>query len=204
MHDIVEFLQKHEPFSDLSEDALEELARATEVEYFPAGATIFRQEEGPIQHVRIIRRGAVELLDRGRVLDLLGEGELFGHPSMLSGLPTGFEARAVEDTLTYRLPADAVVPLLGRPAGLQYVARSLLARPRPKGQCRSATSMQPNSRWQGWCRTNRSSSDRATACATQQREWRKPGLAPRSFACRMASWESSPTAIYAIGSWLEI
>ena len=133
MHDIVEFLQKHEPFSDLSEDALEELARATEVEFFPAGTTIFRQEEGPIEHVRIIRRGAVELLDRGRVLDLLGEGELFGHPSMLSGLPTGFEARAVEDTLCYRLPADAVVPLLGRPAGLQYVARSLLARPRPEG-----------------------------------------------------------------------
>jgi CBS domain-containing protein len=133
MHDIVEFLQKHEPFSDLSEEALEELARATEVEFFPAGATIFRQEEGPIEHVRIIRRGAVELLDRGRVLDLLGEGELFGHPSMLSGLPTGFEARAVEDTLSYRLPADAVVPLLGRPAGLQYVARSLLARPRPEG-----------------------------------------------------------------------
>jgi CBS domain-containing protein len=133
MHDIVEFLQKHEPFSDLPEDALEELARATEVEFFPAGATIFRQEEGPVEHVRIIRRGVVELLDRGRVLDLLGEGELFGHPSMLSGLPTGFEARAVEDTLCYRLPADAVVPLLGRPAGLQYVARSLLARPRPEG-----------------------------------------------------------------------
>src|SRR3954468_24730474 len=131
MHDIVEFLQKHEPFSDLSEQALEELARSTEVEFFPAGDTIFRQEAEPIQHVRIIRRGAVELLDRGRVLDLLGEGELFGHPSMLSGLPTGFEARAGEDTLCYRLPAETVVPLLTRPAGLRYVARSILARPRP-------------------------------------------------------------------------
>jgi CBS domain-containing protein len=131
MHDIAEFLRRHAPFSDLSEEALEELAMSTEVEFFPAGATIFRQEVGPIQHVRMIRRGEVELVDRGRVLDLLGEGELFGHPSMLSGLPTWFEARAGEDTLCYRLPAEAVLPLLGRPAGLQYVARSMLARPKP-------------------------------------------------------------------------
>jgi CBS domain-containing protein len=131
VHDIVEFLRRHAPFSDLSEEALEELARSTEVEFFPAGATIFRQEVGPIQHLRVIRRGGVELVDRGRVLDLLGEGDLFGHPSMLSGLPTGFEARAAEDTLCYRLPSEAVLPLLGRPAGLQYVARSMLGRPTP-------------------------------------------------------------------------
>jgi CBS domain-containing protein len=60
------------------------------------------------------------------VLDLLGEGELFGHASMLSGLPTGFEARAAEDTLCYRLAADAAHELLAAPAGLRFVARSLL------------------------------------------------------------------------------
>jgi CBS domain-containing protein len=132
MHDIVEFLRRHAPFDDLPEEALEELARSVEVEFFPAGTTIIRQGESPMQHVRIVRRGTVELIDHGRVLDILGEGELFGHPSMLSGLPTGFEARAGEDTLCYRLPSDAVVvPLLARPAGLRYVARSLLHRPRP-------------------------------------------------------------------------
>src|SRR5436190_9060234 len=128
MHDIVEFLHRHAPFDDLAEDALEVLARSAEVEFFPAGTTIFRQGEGPMHHVRVVRRGSVELVSDGRVLDLLGEGELFGHPSMLSGLPTGFEARAGEDTLCYRLPAEAVVPLLARPAGLRYVTRSLLGR----------------------------------------------------------------------------
>lgn len=131
MHDIVEFLQRHPPFEELDEEALEEVAETVEVEYFPAGTTIFRQGEKPRQHARIVRRGSVELIDRGRVLDVLGEGELFGHPSMLSGLPTGFEARAGEDTLSYRLPADRVVPLLRRPAGLRFVARSLLERPKP-------------------------------------------------------------------------
>jgi CBS domain-containing protein len=131
MHDIAEFLHRHPPFEELDEEALDELAETVEVEYFPAGTTIFRQGEEPRQHARIVRRGAVELIDRGRVLDVLGEGELFGHPSMLSGLPTGFEARAGEDTLCYRLPAGKVVPLLTRPAGLRFVARSLLARPKP-------------------------------------------------------------------------
>jgi CBS domain-containing protein len=130
MHDIVEFLHRHPPFEELDEQALEHLAETVEVEYFPAGTTIFRQGEKPREHARIVRRGSVELIDRGRVLDVLGEGELFGHPSMLSGLPTGFEARAGEDALCYRLPAEKVVPLLTRPAGLRFVARSLLARPK--------------------------------------------------------------------------
>ena len=129
MHDIAEFLRRHAPFDDVADEAIEELARSAEVEFFAAGATIFRQRDEPRKHVWIVRRGAVELVDQGRVLDLLGEGELFGHPSMLSGLPTGFEASAAEDSLCYRLPAEAVVPLLARPAGLRYVARSLIARP---------------------------------------------------------------------------
>jgi CBS domain-containing protein len=128
MHDIVEFLHRHEPFDDLAEDTLEAVARSVEVEFFGAGATIFRQREKPLKHVWIVRSGAIELVDRGQVLDALGEGELFGHPSMLSGLPTGFEARAGEDSLCYRLPTESVVPLLARPTGLRYVARSLLSR----------------------------------------------------------------------------
>jgi CBS domain-containing protein len=131
MHDIVEFLRLHPPFDDIDEPTLEGLARKVEVEFFPAGSTIFRQGAEPSKHVRVVRRGAVELVDQGSVLDLLGEGELFGHASMLAGLPTGFEARAKEDTLCYRIPADAVVPLLERPAGVRFVARSLFIRSKP-------------------------------------------------------------------------
>jgi CBS domain-containing protein len=131
VHDIVEFLRTREPFAELDERALEQLATRTEVEFFSAREVIFRQGEPTLRHVRIIRRGSVELVDRGRVLDLLGEGEWFGHPAMLTGLPTGWAARAAEDTLCYRLAADDVVPLLTRPTALRFVARSLMARPRP-------------------------------------------------------------------------
>jgi CBS domain-containing protein len=125
MHDIVEFLRKHDPFLELAEDELEELSRSVEVEFFGAGETIFEQGAEPLAHVRVVRRGTVELVTDGRVFDELSEGELFGHPSALSGLPTEWAARAGEDALTYRLPAGNVTPLLGRPGGLLFLTRSL-------------------------------------------------------------------------------
>ena len=102
------------------------MAAAAEVEFHRAGATIFSQGAEPVEHLRVVRTGAVEIVFDGRVLDLLGEGELFGHASMLSGLPTGFEARAGEDTVCYRIPAEVAQEPLSRPAGLRFVARSLL------------------------------------------------------------------------------
>ena len=67
---------------------------------------IFSQGAQPSEFLRVIRAGVVEIVHDGRVLDVIGVGEMFGHASMLSGLPTGFAARAAEDTLTYRIPAD--------------------------------------------------------------------------------------------------
>jgi CBS domain-containing protein len=133
MHDIAEFLRRYDPFSGLDEEALERLAERTEVEFFAAGTTIFPQGTRPQKNVRVVRRGAIELVDRGRVVDVLGEGELFGHPSMLSGLPTGFEARAHEDSLCYALSARDVIPLLAQPSSLRYLTQSLLRRRRPGG-----------------------------------------------------------------------
>jgi CBS domain-containing protein len=128
MHDIAEFLRGRDPFSELDEEEVERLASRTEVEFFPAGTTILPQGEQPQGRIRVIRRGAVELLDQGRLRDLLGEGEMFGHPSALSGEPTRYEARAKEDMLTYSLAAEDVIPLLARPSSLRFLARSLLGR----------------------------------------------------------------------------
>jgi CBS domain-containing protein len=128
MHDVAEFLSAHDPFSDLEEEVLERLARRAEVEFFAAGATILPQGGDPPDRIRVVRRGAVELLDHGAPVDLLGEGELFGHPSVLSGLPARFEARAHEDSLCYSLPAEEIVPLLGRRSSLRFLARTLRER----------------------------------------------------------------------------
>jgi CBS domain-containing protein len=124
--EVTRFLQEHPPFDALDDGELGRVAAAAEVEFHRAGATIFSQGAEPVEHLRVVRAGAVEIVFDGRVLDLLGEGELFGHASMLSGLPTGFEARAGEDTVCYRIPAQIAQEPLSRPAGLRFVARSLL------------------------------------------------------------------------------
>jgi CBS domain-containing protein len=132
MHDIAEFLRTHDPFSGLDEEALERLVERVEVEDFEAGATILKQGEPSQGRVLVVQRGAIELVDGSRVLDVLGEGELFGHPSMLSGLPYGFEARAQEDSRCYSIAASDVIPLLARRSSLSYLTRSLL-QPRERG-----------------------------------------------------------------------
>ena len=140
MHDIAEFLGGRDPFSGLDEEALEELATRTEVEFFPAGTTIIPQGKLSQGRIRVIRRGAVELVDHGTPVDLLGEGEMLGHPSVLSGLPARREARAKEDTLVYSLAADDVIPA-ARPAVGPQVPDPLAACPdatRRRGRARAA------------------------------------------------------------------
>ena len=78
--------------------------------------------------MRMVRRGAVELLDRGQALDRLG-GRLFGHPSMLPGYPPDSRLGS-RGHLCHRLLADAVVPLLARPRSALRGAQPA-ARPRP-------------------------------------------------------------------------
>ena len=126
MEDIAGFLGSHPPFDALDADDLARVAAVTELESFPAGKTIFSQGAGPVEYLWVVRAGAVEIIHNGRVLDLLGPGELFGHASMISGLPTGFEARAAEDTVCCRIPADVMRPLLARADVLRFVARSIV------------------------------------------------------------------------------
>ncbi len=124
--EIVEFLLTYPPFNALPPAEVERAAASAEVEFHLAGTVIFSQGAHSSEFLRVIRVGVVEIVHDGRVLDVIGVGEMFGHASMLSGLPTGFAARSAEDTLTYRIPADAAYRLLGQPATLRYVARSLL------------------------------------------------------------------------------
>jgi CBS domain-containing protein len=128
--EVADFLRHHPPFDALDDADVQRVAAAAEIEVHPAGATVFFQGAEPVGHLRIVRSGEVELALDGRVLDLLGVGELFGQASMLSGLPTGFTARAEVDTVCYRIPAEVARGPLGRPEAQQFVTRSLLDRGR--------------------------------------------------------------------------
>src|SRR5687768_838739 len=87
MREYIDFLGAQSPFDKLDDVDLEALARLIEVEYFPAGSVIVEAGESPLRHFYVVRTGEVELLDRGRAVDMLGSGETFGQISVLSGLP---------------------------------------------------------------------------------------------------------------------
>jgi CBS domain-containing protein len=125
MHDIAEFLREHPPFDTLDEEVLQRVAASAEIEFHGAGAAILESAEETSRFAHVVRRGSVELLIDGRLLDLLGEGEMFGFASLLEEGPLGFVARAAEDTLVYRIPADEIRPVLERPAAARYIARSM-------------------------------------------------------------------------------
>lgn len=127
LHDVAEFIRRHPPFDTLDEPELARVAAATQIEFFRSGSAILETPRATSQWAYVIRRGAVELLGDGRVVDLLGEGEMFGYASMLAEGPLGFVARASEDTLVYRIGEEAIRPVLERPAALRFVARSLSA-----------------------------------------------------------------------------
>jgi len=114
LSEISRFLALRAPFEGLAPHELGELAAQTEIEFHRAGAAILTEDGGPVTYLRVIHSGGVDLTHEGRLLDLLETGDTFGQAAMMAGLPPGFEARASEDTLCYRIPVAAARPLLER------------------------------------------------------------------------------------------
>jgi CBS domain-containing protein len=125
MHDIAEFLSHHPPFDTLDAEMLARVAASAEIEFHAARTSILERADATAEFAYVVRRGSVELLIDGRVLDLLGEGEMFGFASLLEEAPLGYVARAGEDTLVYRFPDHAIRPVLERPDAARFIARSM-------------------------------------------------------------------------------
>ena len=132
--EVARFLALRPPFDGLAPDELGEVVAETELEFFQAGATILSEDGGPVTFLRVIHSGAVDLSHDGRLLDLLGAGDTFGHGPMLAGLPPGFDARAAEDTLLYRIPASVARPLLDRAKSRELDVSVYGPSPQPVGR----------------------------------------------------------------------
>jgi CBS domain-containing protein len=102
--DPVAFLRQTAPFHALPEDDFTSAAKALEIAFYPAGTWLVRRGEEPLEHLYIIRKGAVRLERDGQTMQLLEEGEIFGYTSLLTGKAT-LDVLVEEDLLAYRLPA---------------------------------------------------------------------------------------------------
>ena len=125
VEDVARFLVQFAPFQDLDAEQLDDLAGHIEVRSFPDGADILRQAGDPASHLFVIRRGAVELLDDGHVIDQLGEGELFG-VSVFSHLGPILSARTRGPAECYLIDPDRARAVMGTPAGLALLTSTLL------------------------------------------------------------------------------
>lgn len=89
MKEFADLLGGQPPFDALDADDLARLAARVEVEYFATGAVVVAESEDRLTHLWVVRTGALEVLDRGQVVDLLGPGDTFGHLWLLADLPPG-------------------------------------------------------------------------------------------------------------------
>ena len=128
MDEVESFLSGVAPFDSLEATDLEAAAAACRREVYPAGARILVQATGPSTCAWVVREGTVELADQGRVVDLLGEGEMFGHRSMITGDPVSLTVIAREETVCYRIPEAALRPVLARPSALRHLVVSVSGR----------------------------------------------------------------------------
>ncbi|GAA3455216.1 putative nucleotidyltransferase substrate binding domain-containing protein [Dactylosporangium matsuzakiense] len=119
MREFEEFLGAQAPFDALDAEDLGRLVAHAEVEYFATGATVVA-EGVPLRHLWVVRTGALEVVEAGAAVDLLGPGDTFGAVWLLSGLAPPLLVRAGEDSLCLRIPDPRT--LLAHPERLRFTA----------------------------------------------------------------------------------
>src|SRR5437764_4899861 len=122
------FLARYAPFDALAPGELALIAASAEERTYAAGESILIEDGTPSEHLFVVRGGSVELLHQGEVVDILGPGESFGQPSLLTGLAPAFTVRAREATVCLLIPREQAIAVFTDPAGAAHLARTLRSR----------------------------------------------------------------------------
>jgi CBS domain-containing protein len=123
--EVADFLARHAPFDAMEPDRLDELAGRVKTEQFPAGTVILQQSGEPSRFLYLVRHGSAEILDDGHLVDLIGEGEVFGAWSLLGGFGPTATVRAREDATCFLIEAQDAKEVLGTSKGMTFVVSSL-------------------------------------------------------------------------------
>lgn len=144
MREITRFLQEIPPFSQLTQAQVQRLSDVIQIEYFPAHHDILVYGGKPTEYLYIIQRGSVDLLRENehgiQIFDTLGEGDLFGYPSLIRKKPPIVTVRTREEALIYLLPASTFHQLRRDiPAFTRFFASSTIERLNHRLQAREAS-----------------------------------------------------------------
>ena len=107
---------------------LAEVAAAATVRAYAPGEAALVEDGAPADSLYVVASGAMDLVHADQVVDVLGPGQLFGHPSLLTGLAPTFTVRAREQATCLLLPRAAAMRAFAHPAGAEYLASSLRRR----------------------------------------------------------------------------
>lgn len=121
---IYQFIGETLPFNRVKTEQLCDFVDALQVEYFPKGSMIFKQDGQPVDHLHIIQRGAVKVFvrtdeDHITIRDLGGEGAIFGAEWILGNSPPDVYVEAVEDTFCLLAHKQAFLDFLEKHQGLR-------------------------------------------------------------------------------------
>ena len=131
MRDVAAFLKRHPPFDDLDAATVVRLAERADVERFRAGTKIFEQGANAPDAVRVVREGAASSSTTDGSWIFSARVSCSAIRRWSRHFRRGSRRGHTVTRRAFSLPAEEVLPLLARPAGLRYLARSLLDRPRP-------------------------------------------------------------------------
>jgi CBS domain-containing protein len=122
------FLAKHPPFDALGPSELAAVvAEASELQ-LEGGQAALVEDGQPTPGMFVVLSGAMELVHDGETVEVLGAGECFGHPSLLTGMAPAFTVRAREPSSCALLPPQAAMRALATEAGARYIATTMRTR----------------------------------------------------------------------------
>jgi CBS domain-containing protein len=125
--DPVAFVRSTPPFDTLPQGLFDGVAKSLEVVYHPTGTRLVTVGEKPLEHLYVIRKGAVRLERGGQTLQVLEEGETFGYTSLIMGKAT-LDGFVEEDLLAYRIPGEEFRRLLADASFAGHFAAGLATR----------------------------------------------------------------------------
>jgi CBS domain-containing protein len=123
--DFVRFVARRPPFDGLTREELQHVATHVVERRVQAGEVVLVEGGPPGRHLFVVHDGAMELVHRGIVVEVVSAGEVFGHPTLLTGQAPTFTVRAREESTLYLIPSEAALDILARPAGVVFVADTL-------------------------------------------------------------------------------
>ena len=116
------FLRGLEPFASLEAGELRDVAASVTLRRVAAGEAVLVEGGPPGTHLFVVREGTMELTRTDVLVAMIGSGEVFGHPTLLTGLPPEFTVQARSETLLYCIPRDVALGLLCHPNGVRWLA----------------------------------------------------------------------------------